>query len=279
MKIILFFAFIILSSDIFYIVNCGSLPAGQQAEQTLITTLLNGYNKNIRPDDQVTVNITAALQQILSIDEKQQIMTSSLYISQTWFDDRLTWTPSSSNNIEVVMLPAKSIWIPDTMILNSADTSGYFTVSDYSLASVLYTGQVYLILPTLSIKTRCGLYVRKFPFDKQTCNINFTSWSQGTNRVAYEESRDTVLDLSAYDEHPLWKLVGTDVVVIEAGDRAPFEDTYNDIISIQLFLQRKPLYFIMNGIFACLVLNCVTLLSYHIPFAPRIGLCKHIFFD
>ncbi|CAF3381827.1 unnamed protein product [Rotaria socialis] len=269
--------FVALLYYVLHVGDCGTLPAAQQAEQTLITSLLNAYNKNIRPEEQVSVSITAALKQILTLDEKQQIMTSSSYISQTWNDDRLSWTPSSSNNIEVVMLPVKSLWIPDTMILNSGDTSGYLTVSDYSLASVLYTGKVNVILPTLAIKTRCNLYVRKFPFDQQLCTINLTSWSQGANRVIYIENSSEVLDLTEYSEHPLWKLTGTDVILIEAGDRAPFESTYNDVISIQLYLERKPLYFMMNGIFACLVLNCVTLLSYYIPFGTQIGLCMTCF--
>ncbi|CAF4560811.1 unnamed protein product, partial [Rotaria magnacalcarata] len=41
------------------------------------------------------------------------------------------------------MLPVKNVWIPDTMILNSADPSGYFTLSDYSYAGVYYIGDVY----------------------------------------------------------------------------------------------------------------------------------------
>ncbi|CAF4685823.1 unnamed protein product [Rotaria socialis] len=269
--------FVALLYYVLHVGDCGTLPAAQQAEQTLITSLLNAYNKNIRPEELVSVSITAALKQILTLDEKQQIMTSSSYISQTWNDDRLSWTPNSSNNIEVVMLPVKSLWLPDTMILNSGDTSGYLTVSDYSLASVLYTGKVNVILPTLAIKTRCNLYVRKFPFDQQLCTINLTSWSQGANRVIYIENSSEVLDLTEYSEHPLWKLTGTDVILIEAGDRAPFESTYNDVISIQLYLERKPLYFMMNGIFACLVLNCVTLLSYYIPFGTQIGLCMTCF--
>ncbi|CAF4259207.1 unnamed protein product [Rotaria sp. Silwood2] len=161
-------------------------------------------------------------------------------ILPTWFDDRLSWILNASINIEVVMLPVKSIWIPDTMILNSADASGYLTVSDYSLASVYYTGQVYMILPALTIKTR-------------------------------------LIDTSGYSEHPLWELNDIDLAVINATDRAPFEDTYNAVISIQLFLQRKPLFFMMNGIFACFILNCVTLLSYALPFAPQIGLCMTCF--
>jgi hypothetical protein len=239
--------------------------------------LLNGYNKNIRPENEVSVDITAALQQIVGIDEKQQIMTSSSFISQTWYDDRLSWTPSTSNNIEVVMLPVKSLWIPDTMILNSADASGYLTVSDYSLASVYYTGQVYMILPALTIRTRCNLLVQNFPFDREICSINLTSWSQGSNRIIYTENSSAVIDISQYSEHVLWKLNATDLIVYQAADRAPFEDTHNDVISIQLYLQRKPLFFIMNGIFACLILNFVTLLSYAVPFAPQISLCKNFF--
>ena len=270
-------AFTILVSHLSYCCDCGSLPASQLAEQALIASLLNGYNKNIRPDDQVSVDITASLQQIVAMDEKQQIMTSSSFVSQTWYDERLSWTPGSSNhNITVVLLPAKSLWTPDTMILNSADANGYLTLSDHSLASVDYEGQVYLILPALTVKTRCELFVRNFPFDRQICSINITSWSQGMNRIEYTETKSKVIDISQYIEHPIWKLNQTDMIIIRSEDRAPFEDTYNTVISIQLYLQRKPLFFMMNGIFACLVLNCVTLLSFALPFGSQIGLCKKI---
>ncbi|CAF3192520.1 unnamed protein product [Rotaria sp. Silwood2] len=271
-------AFIILAYYLFYFCNCGTLPASQLAEQTLIGTLLNGYNKNIRPDDQVSIDITASLQQIVTIDEKQQIMTSSLFISQTWYDDRLSWVANASNNnIAVVMLPIKSLWIPDTMILNSADASGYLTVNDYSLASVYYTGQVYMILPALAVRTRCSFVVQYFSFDKQICSIDLTSWSQGYNRIIYTENSSLLIDISGYSEHPLWQLNGTDIIVINATDRAPFEDTYNAVISIQLYLKRKPLFFIMNGIFACLILNFVTLLSYALSFVAQVALCMTCF--
>jgi nicotinic acetylcholine receptor, invertebrate len=268
--------FLLSIANLLYVCDCGTLPAAQVAEASLITLLFTGYNKNIRPDSEVSIDITSKLQQIVAIDEKQQIMTSSSFISQTWYDDRLSWTLNNPNhNITVVMLPVKSLWIPDTMVLNSADANGYLPVSDYSLASVYYTGQVYMILPALTIRTRCTLYVRKFPFDQQMCSIDLTSWAQGANRILYTENNSLVIDTSGYNEHPLWKLDRTDMVVIDALDRAPFEDTYNNVISIQLFLRRKPLFFMMNGIFACLVLNCVTLLSYSLPFAIQISLSKN----
>jgi hypothetical protein len=132
-------------------------------------------------------------------------MTSSSFISQTWFDDRLSWTPNATNNnIEVLMLPVKSLWIPDTMILNSANTSGYLTISDYSLASIYCTGQVYMILSALAVKTKCSFYVLNFPFDKQMCSINVTSWSQGSNRILYTENKSSVIDISEYNEQIEW---------------------------------------------------------------------------
>ncbi|CAF3370562.1 unnamed protein product [Rotaria socialis] len=164
------------------------------------------------------------------------------------------------------------------MIVNSADASGYLTVNTYSLASVNYSGQVYMILPALAVKTRCNFNVKNFPFDKQMCSINLTSWSQGINRVLYTEDKSLVVDSSEYSEHPLWALNGTDLAIIRTEDRSPFEDTSNDVLAIQLYLEKKPLYFMMSGIFAGLVLNCVTLLAYTLPYGSQIGLCQ-IFFN
>lgn len=271
-----FLPLIVLLYQFFLHSHAGTLPAGQQAEQTLINSLLTGYNKNIRPAGQVNVDMTASIQQIISIDDKQQIMTSSSFITQSWIDQRLSWVPSSANNITVVMLPVKSLWIPDTFVLNSADASGYLTISDYSYASVNNSGDVALILPALTIRSRCNVLAQKFPFDQQVCSINLTSWAQGDNRIVYTEDKDVVLDISQYNEHPLWELKGTDIVIYHSEDRAPFEPTYNNVISIQLTVRRKPLYFIMNGIFACLVLNCVTLLAYALPFGTQVSLCKYL---
>ncbi|CAF1336558.1 unnamed protein product [Adineta steineri] len=135
-----------------------------------------------------------------------------------------------------------------------------------------------MILPALAVKTRCNFNVRYFPFDKQVCGISLTSWSQGSNRIQYTENSSEVIDISSYTEHPLWELNGTDMTVDETADRTPFDDDdYDDVITIQLYIQRKPLYFILNGIFACWVLNSVTLLSYTLPFGTQIGLCMTCF--
>lgn len=95
-------ASIILTCCLFNCHQCGTLPTEQLAEQTLINSLLNGYNKIIRPNYQVTVGISTVLQQIVAINEKSQTMTSSSFLAQVWADERLSWTPNVSNyNTEV----------------------------------------------------------------------------------------------------------------------------------------------------------------------------------
>ncbi|CAF4938799.1 unnamed protein product, partial [Rotaria sp. Silwood2] len=58
-------------------------------------------------------------------------------------------------------------------------------------------------------------------------------WSQGSNRITYRENGSVVIvDTNDYTEHPLWKLNGTDMIVIQAEDRTPFEDAeFNIIVS------------------------------------------------
>ena len=171
----------------------GTLTASMLSEQSLIATLLTGYKKETRPSDDVDISTTISLKQIISIDEKNQIMTSSCYISQQWIDPRLEWDPVTNNGIETIMTNAKNVWLPDTFVLNTADTDGYLKLnSDFTLVSIHYNGQVYLILPTISLKTRCSFNTRNFPFDNQVCKIIFSSWSQDLSRVQYDESQDAL---------------------------------------------------------------------------------------
>jgi hypothetical protein len=48
----------------------------------------------------------------------------------------------------------------------------------------------------------------------------------------------------------------------------------------EIVVKRRPLYFMMNSIFPCLVLNIITLLAFALPFANQmaLGLFKKIVF-
>ena len=79
-------------------VHC-QLSVGQQAENTLVTNLFKNYVRTIRPDITVSVAISIQLKQIISLDEKNQILSTTSFISQTWYDPRLSWNKSLQHEI------------------------------------------------------------------------------------------------------------------------------------------------------------------------------------
>ena len=83
---------IVTLTALFGIVNCQytltQQSAALKAEQTLTTQLLNSYyNVNVRPSSQVVVQVSFQIKQIISLDEKNQILTLSCFIEQFWFVD------------------------------------------------------------------------------------------------------------------------------------------------------------------------------------------------
>jgi hypothetical protein len=58
------------------------------------------------------------------------------------------------------------------------------------------------------------------------------------------------------------------------GDRTPFEETQSTEINLELVLTRKPLYYMMNSIFPCFILNIVTLVSFFMPTVNGITIGK-----
>ena len=94
------------------------------------------------------------------------------------------------------------------------------------------------------------------------------------------------LRIDHYVPNALWDLVDFNVQSINTTDRYIFfydNDEQNQTIlqnvdtSFSVVLKRKPLYFMMNSIFPTLILNCITIFSYALPFSIQISLCNKRF--
>ena len=90
-------------------------------------------------------------------------------------------------------------------------------------------------------------------------------------------SDESDFDTSGYIPHSLWKLDDKSVIDINSTDRYLDSDVYTEDVIFSFKLKRLPLYFMMNNIFPSLILNCVTLLAYSLPFATQIGLSMTTF--
>lgn len=85
-------------------------------QKKLLDKLFKNYDPLERPvfDDTKTMNVSIglAIQQIVDVDEKKQIIVFSGWLDMSWTDYSLQWNPEEYGNISTIRVPPNKIWIP-----------------------------------------------------------------------------------------------------------------------------------------------------------------------
>lgn len=97
-----------------------SVTAGNPDAKRLYDDLLSNYNKLVRPvvnvSDALMVKIKLKLSQLIDVNLKNQIMTTNLWVEQTWYDYKLKWEPREYGGVEMLHVPSDHIWRPDIVV-------------------------------------------------------------------------------------------------------------------------------------------------------------------
>ncbi|CAH1237774.1 CHRNA3 [Branchiostoma lanceolatum] len=113
-------------------------------EVRLMRDLFADYNSFPRPVSNTThivyVKFGISLSQIVGLNMKDQVMTTSVWLKQIWEDYKLKWDPAEYDGITRIKVPVDMIWIPDVLLYNNAD--GKFEVSPFTKATLFYNGMV-----------------------------------------------------------------------------------------------------------------------------------------
>lgn len=123
-----------------------------QEESDLSSALFTNYTNLVRPSKSVEIALNISLKQVTSLDEQNQIITTSSYIFLSWIDERLKWNPSEYNSIENLPVKSKKIWLPDLFVVNTADNNGFVTISDSNVVWIQSNGHVYLTIALIGNK-------------------------------------------------------------------------------------------------------------------------------
>lgn len=104
---------------------------GSEAEGRLREKLFSGYDSSVRParevGDRVRVSVGLILAQLISLNEKDEEMSTKVYLDLEWTDYRLSWDPAEHDGIDLLRITAESVWLPDVVLLNNND--GNFDVA------------------------------------------------------------------------------------------------------------------------------------------------------
>uniref|UniRef100_A0A8R1XNM4 Uncharacterized protein n=1 Tax=Onchocerca volvulus TaxID=6282 RepID=A0A8R1XNM4_ONCVO len=255
----------------------------------LLEDLLFNYNKLVRPVKNETntliVYFKLKLSQLLDVHEKNQIMTTNVWLQHTWTDMKLKWKPEEYGGINVLYVPSDMIWIPDIVLYNNAD--GNYQVSLETKAKLSPNGTVEWTPPAI-YKSMCQINVDWFPFDKQTCEMKFGSWTYDGLEIDLQHKDSNIerkekeiiigvdgehirtiwfvdqgIDLSDYYPNGEWDILGVPSKRHEI--RYPFCESPSIDLTYEIHLRRKTLFYTINLIFPIVGISFLTVLVFYLP--------------
>ncbi|ELT99605.1 hypothetical protein CAPTEDRAFT_167143 [Capitella teleta] len=251
----------------------------------------NNYNKLVRPvsnySQPVKLKFGLKFAQLNEVDEKNEIMTTNMWVKQIWEDVFLQWNREEYGGVDRIYVPATSIWLPDVMLNNNGD--GDYVITIMTKAMLTYTGVIEWNPPAI-FKSHCDINVQYFPFDIQVCKLQFLPWSHDGYKVDMVHIwRDKyATDKTNYSNNPfipmgidMKQFVPSqewDVLAVTAQKniryypccKEPFPD-----ITFQVTIRRKTLFYSINIIVPCVCINLLTLTGFYVPCdcGEKISIC------
>ncbi|WAQ98351.1 ACH3-like protein [Mya arenaria] len=251
----------------------------QQKYECLVEKLFDpaNYSPLVRPvsniSNTVDVDFSVQLSQIVNLDEKNQIMKTNVWLQLYWTDFQLKWEDDDVyNEIEAIRINPEYAWRPDVVLFNNAD--GNYEVSFMSNVVIYKSGYVNWIPPAI-YKSSCLIDVEYFPFDEQVCDLKFGSWTFTEEQLQFAFFLDvTHFDVSDYLENGAWDIVSGEADIV----RVPVGNKYKPMVTFQLKLRRKTLFYTVNLIIPCVLISFVTVSVFILPAdaGEKITLCISI---
>ncbi|XP_030877108.1 acetylcholine receptor subunit gamma isoform X4 [Leptonychotes weddellii] len=99
---------------------------GRNQEERLLGDLMHNYNPHLRPaerdSDVVNVSLKLTLTNLISLNEREEALTTNVWIEMQWCDYRLRWDPQDYEGLWVLRVPSTMVWRPDVVLENKSQT-------------------------------------------------------------------------------------------------------------------------------------------------------------
>uniref|UniRef100_A0A8C7WTP6 Cholinergic receptor, nicotinic, alpha 10b n=1 Tax=Oryzias sinensis TaxID=183150 RepID=A0A8C7WTP6_9TELE len=231
--------------------------------QKLLNDLFSNYTSALRPvedtDNIINVTLQITLSQIIDMDERNQILTTYLWIRQVWMDAFLSWRKEDYDGLDTIRIPSSLVWRPDIVLYNSANDE--FSSSMETNVVLRNDGQVMWDQPAIT-KSSCSVDVAFFPFDVQQCHLTFGSWTHNGNQMDLFNALDSA-DLSDFVPNVEWEVLGMPAkknVILYGCCSDPYPD-----ITFTLNLKRRASFYIFNLLIPCMMISFLAPLGFYLP--------------
>ncbi|KAJ6654875.1 hypothetical protein lerEdw1_006346 [Lerista edwardsae] len=243
--------------------------SASEIEGRLMEKLRENYTASVRPSrsvaDKVPVRIGMTLSQLISLDEKNEELTTKVYMDVSWIDYRLTWNPADYEGITSMWIFSDKVWLPDIALMNSND--GEMRESLAVSVLVSHEGGVQWHPPAV-YRSSCSIQVTYFPFDWQNCTMVFRSYAYDASEVTLlhpltekgRELKEISIHKSSFIENGQWEIRHKP----SRKNTLPGDPLYEDI-TFYLIIRRQPLFYLINVIIPCVLITILAIFVFYLP--------------
>ncbi|XP_014444557.1 acetylcholine receptor subunit beta [Tupaia chinensis] len=248
---------------------------GSEAEGRLRDKLFSGYDSSVRParevGDRVGVSIGLSLAQLISLNEKDEELSTKVYLDLEWTDYRLSWDPAEHDGIDSLRITTEFVWLPDVVLLNNND--GNFDVALDINVVVSSDGSVRWQPPGI-YRSSCSIQVTYFPFDWQNCTMVFSSYSYDSSEVSLQtspgpegqEHQEVHIHEGTFIENGQWEIIHKPSRLIQPpGDPRGGREGQRQEVTFYLIIRRKPLFYLVNVIAPCILITLLAIFVFYLP--------------
>jgi len=150
----------------------GKLCAATNVIAALRNAVLEGYEKDAKPDGKVTVQAGATINDF-NLCFHREALTTVGWVTMMWTDNRLTWDKTKFDNIDRLRVDSSELWIPDVTFYNMI---GPMMPLAQTKAIIMASGLV-IYIPPVTVQTHCDANYDNWPWGEQNCTFIAGSWT------------------------------------------------------------------------------------------------------
>ncbi|CAP22513.2 Protein CBG01219 [Caenorhabditis briggsae] len=246
-------------------------------QKKLVNDLFDGYDATIAPiysqfdlskpvdydlmgPKRFNYSIFLYFLKIVEVIEPEEKVSVILEIAETWYDARLTWDPTLYNDIRILYVRQERVWSPTISSFKINDMTD-FRDQDFRMVGVDYRGHINSTV-SLKMSLNCPLDVTKFPFDTQTCVIQFSlplfafKFTQLFNQIYHG-----ILDKTVWKEmgNSEWELVN----LTNRIDILSYGDGFGDfqLATFEIKIRRNPMYYLYMIVLPSFIINTLSIIG------------------
>jgi len=183
--------------------------------EQLKTNLFNNYDPNIIPKEELTgvsLNISIELNTLEEFNQISETIVFNLWITKIWYDYNLKWDVTDYNGLSNIIVKSEQIWTPDLELYNAASYPKIYSMNN---GIKLYNNGTLEWISPVTFAFTCPLNLIDFPFDSQSCEMDFGSWKFSKDYIDIMISSTNNFTLNPSFSHNEWDIMKMTVTKLD----------------------------------------------------------------